>query len=208
MAGDQSGGSLPPPPWEVQTAEDNSPSAGTQYHHPVQTSPVGFAYSQPTPGGMHSQGSQPMGNDRAVGMYNQPVTGGHLSAINNQSIQPNQMVGVHPQQFQGGQTMGMHPQQMQYGQMGYMYPQQMYGNQMPGYGYGYGQQQNNQFLEQRMSGLSVRDDGVLRNSSYQSIPSYVPSGKPSKPEDKLFGDLVDLRKFKPTKATPGRAESR
>ena len=84
----------------------------------------------------------------------------------------------------------------------------MYGNQMAGYVYGYGQQQNPQFLDQRMSGLSIRDDSALRNSSYQpSFPSYVPSEKPSKPEDKLFGDLVDIAKFKPTKTPPGRAGS-
>lgn len=198
MAGGQSGGSLPPPPWEVQSSEDNSPSTGSPYQQPMQTSPMGITQSPPMPDGNHSQG------------YNQPVTGGHFSAINNQNFQPNQMVGMHPQQFQGGQTTGMYPQQMQYGQMGYnMYPQQIYGNQMQGYGYGYGygQQQNSQYLDQRMSGLSVRDDGVLRNSSYQSTPSNVPSGKPSRPEDKLFGDLVDLGKFKPTKTTPGRADS-
>lgn len=137
-------------------------------------------------------------------MYPQQVNGGNLSGFNNQNMMPNQMGGFYPQQIQGGQLMGMHPQQMQYGQMGYMQPQQMYNNQMPGYGqptgygYGYGQQ-NNQFLEQRMSGLSVRDNGALSSSAYQTTSSYVPSGKPSKPEDKLFGDLVDITKFKPAK---------
>ena len=119
-------------------------------------------------------------------------------------IQNNQLVGPHPQPIRGGQSMGVYPQQ----QVHFMYPQQMYGNQMAGYGYGYGQQQNPQFLDQKMSGLSIRDDSALRNPSYQpSIPSYVPSEKPSKPEDKLFGDLVDIAKFKPTKTTPGRAGS-
>ncbi|KAF5938892.1 hypothetical protein HYC85_023151 [Camellia sinensis] len=148
------------------------------------------------PSGMHQ------GNDQLVGMYIQPITTGHLSAINNQVIQSNQLVGGH-------QPMGVYPQQMQSGLPALMYPQQMYNNQMAGYGYGYGQQQNAQFLDQRMSGLSVTDDGVLRDSSYQtSTPSYVLPGRPTKPEDKLFGDLVDIAKIKPTtKTTPGRAGS-
>lgn len=151
--------------------------------------------------------AQPMGNDQVVGMYIQPITSGHLSAINNQAVQSNQFVGMQQPQ----PAMGMYPQ-MQPAQMAYMYAQQMYANQMGGYGYGYGygQQQNTQFLDQRMSGLSVRDDGVLGTPSHPgSAPSYVhvPSGKPSKPEDKLFGDLVDMNKFKPTKSTPGRAGS-
>ncbi|KAL0407763.1 UNVERIFIED_CONTAM: TOM1-like protein 9 [Sesamum radiatum] len=109
---------------------------------------------------------------------------------------------------------GPNPQPMQSGQMVYMYPQQMYSNQMAAYGYGYsygygqGQQQNAQFLEQSMSGLSMRDDISRRNSTNSvSTTSYIPSGKPSKPEDKLFGDLVDISKFKPGKTTPGRAGS-
>lgn len=123
-----------------------------------------------------------MSNDHVARSYAQPITNGHLAAYS--------------------QPTGS-------GQAAYMYPQQMYGNQMGGYGYGYGygysqgEHQNGQFLEQRMSGLSVRDDGALRNSSY-SVP--VPSGRPSKPEDKLFGDLVDISKFKP-KTTPGRTGS-
>lgn len=167
----------------------------------MQVPPAGVTHAQPMPSGMY-QGSQFMGNNQA-GVYN------------NQGIQSNhQQMGVYPQQMQSNhQQMGVYPQQMQSGQMGY-YPQQMYNNnQMAGYGYGYGygqQPQNAQFIEQRMSGMTFRDDGALRNSSYQpttTTSSYVPSGKPSKPEDKLFGDLVDISKFKPTKTAPGRAGS-
>jgi hypothetical protein len=123
-----------------------------------------------------------------------------------QTAPSNQFLGMNPQAMQGGQYMGMYPQPMQAGPMASMYPQQVYGNQMAGYGYG--PQQGTQYLDQRMHGLSVRDDNGLRNSSYQvPISSYVPSGKPSKPEDKLFGDLVDISKFKPGKSTPGRAGS-
>ncbi|XP_031118833.1 TOM1-like protein 9 isoform X1 [Ipomoea triloba] len=164
---------------------------------------------QPTVPMQNAYGFQSYGKEQVGGMYAQPMTGAN-PVMNSHGMQSNQMAGFHPQPIQGGQSMGMFPQQMPSGQMAYMYPQQMYSNQMTGYGYGYGygQQQNSQFLEQRMSGLSVRDDGVLKSSSYQlSTPSYVPSGKPSKPEDKLFGDLVDISKFKPAKGPSGRAGS-
>ncbi|KAK6161841.1 hypothetical protein DH2020_001682 [Rehmannia glutinosa] len=174
--------SSPPPPWEAQL--DNSlPPQQMQIPQGV------VGHTQPSPSGTYLPIPQTAAN------------GGHLTAMNNQS---------YPYPIQSPQTMVMYPQPMQSGQMGYMYPQQMYGNQMAGYGYGYGygQQQNTQFLQQGMSGLSMRDDSALRNSLYSvSTSSNVPSGKPSKPEDKLFGDLVDISKFKPGKTTPGRAGS-
>ncbi|KAM7513165.1 hypothetical protein LguiB_012040 [Lonicera macranthoides] len=215
--GAQSSGSLPPPPWEAPPAPaENNQLAGSPYSQPMQVPQPGN-YTQPMqvpqPGNYAQlmQVPQP-GNYQVPGTYmqQQPITGGHLSATNNHHAMQNN----HPiSPMQGGQSLGMFPQPMQSGQVAYTYPQQMYGNQMPGYGYGYGQgdgygygygqqQQNTQFLQQKMSGLSV-------NTPYQSgTPSYVPpSGKPSKPEDKLFGDLVDINKFKPTKTTPGRAGS-
>ncbi|PHT44845.1 hypothetical protein CQW23_14003 [Capsicum baccatum] len=76
----------------------------------------------------------------------------------------------------------------------------MYVNQMASCGYGNTQRQNTQFLTQEMYGLSMTDNG----SSYPvSTPSYVPSGKPSKPQDKLFRDLDGLSKFKSTNGAPG-----
>ncbi|KAG5225375.1 hypothetical protein OIU76_027369 [Salix suchowensis] len=198
--GAQSSGSLPPPPWEAQPA-DTSPVTGAQYPQSMQVTQMAVTPLQPPPSGMH-----PQGPNEQVGMYMQPITTGHLPAVNNQSAPSNQFLGMNPHAMQGGQYMGMYPQHMQAGPMASMYPQQMYGNQMAGYGYG--PQQGTQFLEQRMHGLSVRDDNGLRNSSYQvSTTPYVPSGKPSKPEDKLFGDLVDISKFKPGKSTPGTAGS-
>ncbi|KAG8381861.1 hypothetical protein BUALT_Bualt05G0016800 [Buddleja alternifolia] len=192
--GTQVSSSLPPPPWEAQL--DNSAISQPQQ---ILAQQIAANHSQPSPSGTYLPGPQTPTNNQVVGPYMQPITGGHLTPMNNQS---NQMVG----------PTSMYPQPMQSGQMAYMYPQQMYGNQMPGYGYGYGYgygQQNAQFLQQSMSGLSVRDDNALRNYSYSvSTPSsYVPSGKPSKPEDKLFGDLVDISKFKPGKTTPGRMGS-
>lgn len=202
--GAQTGGSFPPPPWEAQPSGSNQ-LPGSQ--NPQQITQVVATQSQPLPGGTFP--SQPIPNDQYVGMYSQPISSAQLGAINHQAIQSNQYVGMQ-QPMQGGLSMGMYPQAMQSGQMAYMYPQQMYGNQMGGYGYGYGQQQSAQYLDQRMSGLSVRDDSVLGNSPYPgSTASYVhvPSGKPSKPDDKLFGDLVDMSKFKSPKAASGRAGS-
>ncbi|KAE8669093.1 branched-chain-amino-acid aminotransferase-like protein 3 [Hibiscus syriacus] len=186
--------SLPPPPWEAQVA-DSSPLAGSQH----------------------------MGSAQMEGMYLQPTTTDHLPTINNHVAPGNQFGGYQPQPIQGApQYMGMVPQQMPAGQMGSMYPGSMYPQQMPGgqmgsmypqqqmYGnqmgaYGYGQQP---YLDQQMYGLSIRDDNALRNSSYQ-VPtsSYTPPSKPSKPEDKLFGDLVNMAKTKSSKPTPGRAGS-
>ncbi|XP_031256615.1 TOM1-like protein 9 isoform X1 [Pistacia vera] len=201
----QSSGSLPLPPWEAQAA-DTSPAAGSQYPQQMQVTQVAVTQFQPVQSGQYPQG-HPSGNEQVVGMYIQPVTSGHLLATNNQAIQSNHLVGLNPQSVHGGQYMGMLPQQMQANQMASMYPQQMYGNQMAGYGYG--QQQLTPYLQQQMYGLSVRDDSGLRASSYQvSNSSYLPPmKKTSKPEDKLFGDLVDMAKLKPTKPTSGRAGS-
>ncbi|KAF8034864.1 hypothetical protein BT93_C1017 [Corymbia citriodora subsp. variegata] len=203
--GAQTSDSLPPPPWEAQSVE-NSQVMGTQYPQPMQGSQVVVPHAQPAPSGLRPQAPYPMGNEQAMGMYMQPVAGGHMPLLNNQVVPTSQMLGLQPQPIQGGPYMGMVPQPMQVGQMAYMYPQQMYGGQMAAYGYG---QQGAQYLDQRMYGLSVRDDSSLRNSSYQvSTSSYVPPMKPSKPEDKLFGDLVDMAKVKSSaKATPGRAGS-
>ncbi|MBA0568300.1 hypothetical protein Golob_005803 [Gossypium lobatum] len=177
--GTQYSGSLPPPPWEAQGA-DSSPVAGAQW--------------QP-------QGSQHMGSDQAVGMYIQPITPGHYSTINNQANQGNQFADFNPQQSPGTQYMGMVPQQMPGGQMT-SYPQhtqQMYGNPQMGAS-GFGQQQ---YLDEQMHGLSIRDDNGLRNSSYQvSTSSYVPPSRPSNPEDRMFGDLVDMAKVKSTPTPP------
>ncbi|XP_057775924.1 TOM1-like protein 9 [Salvia miltiorrhiza] len=177
----QSSSALPPPPWEAQL--DNSMPAVSQ---PQESQAVANDF-QPSPSGAYIPRPQTESNNPVAGSYMHPSHPG------------NQMMGAL-------QPMGAYHQPVQSNQMGYAYPQQMHGNQMAGYcysyGYGYGyspeQMHNAQYLEQNMSGLALRDGGA---SSY-SVP-YVPSGKPTKPEDKLFGDLVDISKFKPAKATAG-----
>ncbi|KAK8295248.1 hypothetical protein V6Z12_D05G051800 [Gossypium hirsutum] len=185
-----SSGSLPPPPWEAQAA-DSSPVAGAQYPHQSVVTQVVVTHTLP-------QRPQHMGSDHVVGMYIQPITNGNLSAINNQVVPKNQFSGFHPQPIQGAQHMGMYPQQLPANQMASMHPQQMYGNQMGAYGYG-----ELQYIDQKMDGLSIRDDNSLRNSYYQ-VPtsSYVPPGKASKAEDKLFGDLLDMARIKSINTTP------
>ncbi|KAK9148744.1 hypothetical protein Scep_007501 [Stephania cephalantha] len=195
MGAQSSNGDFPPPPWEVQSV-DNNQVMGTP-NQPMQVTQVLVTHAQPTQGVLN-----PMGNE-VVGMYIQPITTGHIAAMQTQ--QP--MMGMLPQQMHGGQMMGMHPQPIHGGQL---LPAQAYypmqSNQMMGYGYG--QQPGAQFLEQRMSGLAIQDGSGLRSSSYQmSSTSYVPMNKPSKPEDKLFGDLVDMAKLKPKKGLPDRAGS-
>ncbi|XP_022636512.1 TOM1-like protein 9 isoform X2 [Vigna radiata var. radiata] len=184
--GTTSGGSFPPPPWEAQPTDNDSPVLGSQYPQPLQVTQVVMTHIQSA---AHPQGPQAAGHDQAVGMYMQP-NASHISTINN-NVQSNQS-GLYPQHIQGVASpyMGMtsHP-------MHSMYPQQMYGNQFVGYGYG--QQPAVQYVEQQMYGLSMRDDGALRNSYQVSSASYVPPVKPSKPEDNLFGDLVNLAKVKP-----------
>ncbi|KAK1370212.1 putative target of Myb protein 1-like [Heracleum sosnowskyi] len=186
--------SFPRPPWEEQPEADNSSLDDGAYQQPMQIPQVGFVH-----GSIHPEGYQHMENGQAINEYIQPTTQGHLSATSN-------MGEVSMHRNQRSQSMGIHPHQMQYAQMAYMYPQQMYGNQMAGYAYGYAQYQNNQYLDQSMSGLYV-NDGVSNSSASQPTQSYVPSGKPTKPEDRLFGDLVDIKKFKPTNSTHAKTES-
>ncbi|GMG99063.1 hypothetical protein Nepgr_000903 [Nepenthes gracilis] len=198
--GAQNGGGLPPPPWDSQ--QDNSPQFAARYNQPMQVASTVDPQSL-------QLGPQLDRNDRIVGMIMQPITAAQLAMINN--TQSNQMGSMYPQPIpQGGQMMGMmgssmYPQppamQVQAGQMTSMYPSQMYGNQIAGYdySYSYGQRQDLQVLGNRMYSLSTRED-----ASAVSYSSYIPPMKqPSKAEDKLFGDLVDMAKSKlPVNHTP------
>ncbi|KAK9699843.1 hypothetical protein RND81_08G198800 [Saponaria officinalis] len=196
----QNSGTLPPPPWESQPTETNTPFS-PQYSPSMQASPMAGQQSPSFQGGMHPFAPQPAGNDQVSGMYSQQMTG-HMPAMNPQPMQSHP--GMFPQPYTG-QMMGTAPQAMPHGQTGLMYPTQMYANQMGGYGYGYTQQPDTQYLDQRMYGMSLRDDTSLRNSSDQtSMASYLPPMRQQpKGDDKLFGDLVDMAKLKPLKSAPG-----
>ncbi|XP_050366415.1 TOM1-like protein 9 [Argentina anserina] len=243
--GSPTSGSLPPPPWEAQSVDDGSPVAGSPYAPPMQVTQVVVTHAQ---GGFVPQGPQRSTSDPVVGMYIQPITSNHLSAI-NQQVAPSSQLGLAPPQPLQGPSMGMVPQPpTQAGQMSSAYPQQMYGNQITPYGYDqqqqaqyfqqqhqqgqyyqqqhqqaqylqqqqlhaqyYHQQQQQQqqqahYLQQQMHGMSVNDNG-MRNAYQAPTSSYNPPSRPAKPEDKLFGDLVDFAKLKPSKPTAGTTGS-
>ncbi|KAE8664269.1 D-amino-acid transaminase [Hibiscus syriacus] len=107
-----------------------------------------------------------------VSTYTQPITTGHFSATNNnRAMQGSQFASFHPQQSQEPQYMGMVPYNQQ--------EQQMYGNPQMEAPSDYGQQQ---YLDQQMNGLSIRDDNGLINSPYQvSSASNVLPSKSSQP---------------------------
>ncbi|KAK9281374.1 hypothetical protein L1049_004274 [Liquidambar formosana] len=178
--GTQGGGTLPPPPWEAQPV-DSAQLVGPHNPQEMQFAQLVVMHSQPVHNGTHSQ---PIGSNQGFGMYVQPNMSSQMAAIYNQPTQSKQLMGMLPHPVQGGS----------------MYFQSMQSNQLPCYG------SHPQFIEERMYGLSVRDDSAASNSLYQvSTSSYVPPGKLLRSEDKLFGDLIDMAKSKPKKSSPGTA---
>ncbi|XP_047327863.1 TOM1-like protein 8 [Impatiens glandulifera] len=202
--------SFPPPPWETQSMDSDQPLS-PPYHPTVQVTQVIITSSHP----MSNQGNQQVIVTQSHPMPNQGSPRG-ANEHNMMYPPPTMNLGLPaPPTIQTYSS----PQIIQTGQTSYGYgsgnqnqQQQMYSNQAAGgygygYGYGYGQQQNTPLVENRMSSLSIKDDSVYRSSSYSSpTPSYV-TPKTANIEDKLFGDLIDLTKFKPGKATHGKAES-
>ncbi|THU45684.1 hypothetical protein C4D60_Mb02t20570 [Musa balbisiana] len=216
---DQSG-ALPPPPWEAQPAQNEMP--GLQ-HQPLQTDQLSVHPLSVQTGQLGGMQAQPMLGSQLGGMQPQQTSGGQLVGMPPQHMMGPQLTGLQPQVVQGDQFVGMYPP-MQNSQMRAMYPPQIFGGHMVGMGqqpmqgtgYGYGQQLGAQFYDpmrptypyytpnavaQRMYGLSVQDNNAYASkaSSYQmpTSSSYLQnSNKPSKPEDKLFGDLVNLAKNK------------
>ncbi|XP_010437859.1 PREDICTED: TOM1-like protein 2 isoform X2 [Camelina sativa] len=211
---------FPPPPWEAQH-QDFSPTAesGSLFSSQMHPAQAPFTHAQPvnnnnsypqmpqtgqpvnnnSPYGQMPQAGQPVNNNSP---YAQMPQGGMY--MPNQPIQA-QGQGYPPQQQQQQMMMAQFYAQQQHQQQ---QQQQAYGNQMGGYGYGYNQQQqgSSPYLDQQMYGLSIRDQTSHQVPSSTSTTSYLPPMKPkNKPEDKLFGDLVDISKFKPTKPTSGRA---
>jgi len=202
---DDQSGNLPPPPWEAQPAASNEMTNGE------------LGGVQPLPGtagqfGGMQQALQPQVNHMGVPqrqpMYsNQPGVGvaptQMQAGLGNQQLGSTSMMGMPPQMYGGGsQAAMMYPQQMP------VAPQQpMYGGggRLAGYMqhpavaaahyysnlgtagmYGYPGANG---LSQSMYGLSVQD-----NSSYQT--KTAPPSAATKPEDKLFGDLLSIAKTK------------
>lgn len=225
---DDQGGALPPPPWETQTTQSNdvdglqpqpSPQFGVMQPQLVQGSQFGVMPPQPIQGTQFGgMPYQPMQGTPFGGMQPQPVQGSQFGGMypspmqNNQlglypsPMQNNQPVGLYSQPILGVQIPGMHqtPMQMQMQLTGYAYGQQpktqFYDPRQSAYPYS-----NPNDVSQRMYGLSVQDNGqyMNMNSSYQMSASsslYTQqSNKPAKPEDKLFGDLVNMAKSKQSK---------
>ncbi|RWW83656.1 hypothetical protein BHE74_00007825, partial [Ensete ventricosum] len=217
------GYALPPPPWEAQPAQSEMP--GLQ-HQPLQTDQLSVHPLSVQTGQLGGIQAQPMLGSQLGGMQPQQMSGGQLVGMPPQHMMGPQLTGLQPQVVQGGQFVGMYPPmqnsqmramyppQMFGGHMVGMGQQPMQGGQLTGYGYG--PEPGAQFydpmrptypyytpnaLGQRTYGLSVQDNNTYANeaSSYQmpTSSSYLQnSNKPSKPEDKLFGDLVSLAKNK------------
>lgn len=198
--GSQHNKSFPPPPWEAQPVDDNGSVSSIEYPHSRKATQLLFTHVQ---NGPYPQGPQPIENDQqVVGVYIQPIISrSQISAFNGQVSLSNRL-NLASQTFYGGS----------YGAMLSQQPAQMAAlhhlHQFPGYGR-IQPQGSAQYLEQHMYGLSIRDDDGIRNSSYQvSTSSNVSPHKPSKPEDNLFGDLVDFANFKSIKPTSAAAGSR
>ncbi|XP_038987554.1 TOM1-like protein 9 [Phoenix dactylifera] len=183
------GGALPPPPWEARPVQNN------QLVEPHQM-----------------QSGQPGG-----GIHPWPIQSSHLGGMHPGLMQNNQQMGMLTLPMQSNQVGGLYSQLVQGGQFAGMQQQPVQGVQL--IGYGYGQQPAAQYydrrapypyaspnqISQRMYGLPLKDNNNFMNmtSSYQiptSSTAYSQqSNRPSKPEDKLFGDLVYLAKSKQNK---------
>ncbi|CAN7032505.1 hypothetical protein BRARA_H01294 [Brassica rapa] len=215
--GAQDSMAFPPPPWEAQH-QDFSPTAdsGSPFSPQMHQTQVAFTHAQQYP--QMPQTGQPVNNNSPYAQI--PQTGQVVNNNNQYPQMPQAGSGIYMQQPMPNQVLGQgYPSQQQQQQQQMMMAQyyaqqqqqqQAYGNQMGGYGYGYNQQQQQggrPYLDQQMYGLSMRDQTSHHVSSSSSATSYLPPTKPkNKPEDKLFGDLVDISKFKPTtKPTSGRA---
>lgn len=191
------------------------PAGGMQQPLQPQTNHLGVPQTQPMynqPGVVLPQAMQP---GHAAVAQMQPGFGNQQFG----SLPPAPMAGMQfpgmqtPQMYGGLQPAMMYPQQMPGAQYGAMPQQQpMYGGRLAGYMqhpavaaahyynqgttamYGYPGAND---LSQRMYGLSVQDNSSMgMSSSYQTAPSSGQPMRPTKPEDKLFGDLLSIAKTK------------
>uniref|UniRef100_A0A0D9UYS8 VHS domain-containing protein n=1 Tax=Leersia perrieri TaxID=77586 RepID=A0A0D9UYS8_9ORYZ len=146
----------------------------------------------------------------------QPGFGNQYGSLPPHSMPGMQFAGMQPSLMPGAQPVMMYAQPMMGMQFAAMPRPQMYGPHMSQYrlvqqqaAQYYSQSQGrptyytgmNDF-SQKMSGLSMQDNSYMgmNSSSYQTTPSSSASMgqplKPSKPEDKLFGDLLSIAKTK------------
>lgn len=213
-------GILPLPPWQAQPVRTTElPNLQPQ---PMQNGHLGGVNSLPgpvnQPGNMQLQAPQSMPGSFMGVMHPQFMLGTQYGGLQPQFVQGNQYVG------QNGQMTAIYSQQMLGGHLPAINQQTLSGVQMTGYGYR--RQPESQFydprvtaynysspeeLSQRMYGLSMQDNSMFVNktSSYQSsTPSYLhQSNMPSKPDDKLFGDLVNMAKAKQNNPTSNKVGS-
>lgn len=153
-----------------------------------------------------------------AGTHMQPGFGNQFGSVPPPNSMPGMpYAGMQSPQMQ--QAVMMYPQQMPGAQYGVMaQQQQMYGNRLAGYmqhpavaaahyysqgtATTYGGYPGTNDLSQKMYGLSMQGNNSYMgmNSSYQSQTSNSPSPsmgqpiKPTKQEDKLFGDLLSIAK--------------
>ena len=186
---DDQSSDLPPPPWETQPAESVPPQPA-QVGQPGQVPPSQLLLT-----------GQPGGMQFPPGYLEQP------GAQHPQSMPNTQYGGMYPP-MQGNQAAAMYSQQM----AGDLY--QQYGGQMAGYGYGqqpggyyvpnaaYAYTSANE-LSQRMNGLAMQNNSLYGAPASSSLQQ---ANRPTRPEDSLFGDLVNIAKTKPSKtATNNKA---
>ncbi|KAK3163224.1 hypothetical protein QOZ80_1AG0000870 [Eleusine coracana subsp. coracana] len=214
--------SLPPPASQMGGMQALQPQVnhmGVPQTQPMYSNQPGVVMQ---PGQMAGTQMQPgFGNQIPMqpgmaGTQMQPGFGNQFGSLPPNSMPGMPYAGMQPPQMQ--QAVMMYPQQMPGAQYGVMaQQQQIYGSRLAGYmqhpavaaahyyGQGtatYGRYSGTNDLSQKMYGLSMQDNSSYMgmNSPYQNqtAPSASPSMgqpiKPTKPEDKLFGDLLSIAK--------------
>lgn len=179
---------LPPPPWETQL-DQSSEVTGTETQ-PMQGSfPGGGMYLQMMQsshfGGMHPGWMQ---GNRV--MYDSPFLNSQQPDMYLSQTQSSQSPGVYSQPIQGGHSTGYNAYEAHFYDQRPPYPTYTGPNE----------------ISQGMYGLSMQDGSTYMNagpSHQMPTPSYIQqqSTKPSKPEDMLFCDLVNMAKSKQNKPT-------
>ncbi|KAG8045753.1 hypothetical protein GUJ93_ZPchr0008g11991 [Zizania palustris] len=220
---DNQSGALPPPPWEAQSVAGselpNGQLGGMQSLPTLSGQIGGMQPLHPQMNHMGGPQAQPMYNQPGVMLppamlqATQPAVAQMQPGFRDQfgSLPANSMPGMQFAGMQssmlGAQPVMMYAQQMPGVQFGAMLQPRMYGPQMSQYRQV--QQQAAQYysqgrptyysgmndLSQKMYGLSMQGNSYVgMNSTSSSSSSMGQPLRPSKPEDKLFGDLLSIAK--------------